>query len=101
MTNGLAIKNEHKVAIPFEFLFKIPSSKDKISYTLVSLIIHNGDSLDCEYYFSDFFDTSTVIRFYCDDEVIIKISDFTEGVYMRDINKKKQCQAQKYIVCDV
>ena len=38
MTTGEAIKNELKVAIPLEFLCKIPSSNDNISYTLVSLI---------------------------------------------------------------
>ena len=61
MTTGEAIKNELKVAIPLDFLHKIPLSNDNISYTLVSLINHDGDSLDCEYYVSDVFDTSTII----------------------------------------
>ena len=44
MTNGWAIKNEHKIAIPLGFLYKIPSIIDNISYTLVSLIMHYFDS---------------------------------------------------------
>ena len=36
MTTGEAIKNEPKVDIFLEFLYKISSSNDKISYTLVS-----------------------------------------------------------------
>ena len=30
VTDGQAIKNEHKVAIPLEFLYKMSSSKEKI-----------------------------------------------------------------------
>ena len=50
-----AIENEHKVAIPLEFLYKIPSINDNIPCTLVSLIMHDGDSLDCGHYVSDCF----------------------------------------------
>ena len=55
MNNGEAIQNEPQVAIPLEFLYKITSSNDKISYTLVSLINHDGDSLGRGQYVSDFF----------------------------------------------
>ena len=41
MTTGEAIKNDLKVAITFECLYKKPSSNEKISYTLVSLINHD------------------------------------------------------------
>ena len=54
-TSGGALKNEVKVAIPSEYLNKQQSSNEKISYTLVSLIKHDGDSLDCGHYGSDFF----------------------------------------------
>ena len=47
MTSGEAVTNELKAAIPFEYLYKQPSSNEKISYTLVSLINHDGNSLDC------------------------------------------------------
>ena len=47
MTNDQTIKNEHKVAIPKVFFYKIPSINDKISYTIAPMIIHDGDSLDC------------------------------------------------------
>ena len=52
MTTGEAIKNELKAAITLEFLYKKTSSNEKISYTLVSLINHDGDSLDCRNYAS-------------------------------------------------
>ena len=55
MPTGEAIENEHKVAIPLEFLYKIPASNDKISYTLVLLIMHGGNYLDCGHCVSDFF----------------------------------------------
>ena len=35
ITTGEAIKNELKVAIPLEILYKISSSNDNISYTIV------------------------------------------------------------------
>ena len=82
MTTYVATKNELKVAIPSEYLYKQPSSNDKISYTLVSLINHDGDSLDCGHYVSDVFDCSTGIWWHCDDDNITQISDFTKrGLY--------------------
>ena len=61
MATGKAIKNEPKVAIPLGFLYKIYLSNDKISYTLLSLIYHDGESLDCGHYVSDVSDTRTGI----------------------------------------
>ena len=79
MTTGEVIKNEPKVDIPLEFLYKIPSSDHKISYTLVSLINHDGDSLDCGNYASDVFDTNIVIWWHCDDDNITQISYINES----------------------
>ena len=90
MTTGEAIKNELKVAIPLGFLYKKPPSNDNISYTLVSLINHDGDSLDCGNYVSDVFDDNTRIWWHCDDCNITKISDLQKGVYIRESNKKHQ-----------
>ena len=42
MTTYVATKNELKVAIPYEYFYKQPSSNEKISYTIVSLINHDG-----------------------------------------------------------
>ena len=61
ITTVEAIKSEHDVSIPLGFLCMIPSSNYKISYTLVSLINHGGDSLDYGHYVSDVFDTNTDI----------------------------------------
>ena len=47
------LKHELKVAIPSEYLYKQPSSNEKIAYTLVSLINHAGYSLDCGHFVSD------------------------------------------------
>ena len=63
----VATKNELKVAIPSEYLFKQTSSNEKIPYTLVSLIKHDGDSLDCGHYVSDVFDSITGIWWHCSD----------------------------------
>ena len=84
MTTGEAIKNELKVAIPFEYLYKQQSSNEKISYTLVSLINHDGDSLGCGHYVSGFFYARTGIWWHCDDDNITKISDSPKKVYFRD-----------------
>ena len=43
MTSDEALKNELKVAIPSEYFYKQPSSNEKISYTLVSPINHDGN----------------------------------------------------------
>ena len=77
-TTFVATKNELKVVITSGYLFKQPSSNEKISYTLVSLINHDGDSLDCGHYVSDIFDSSTGIWWHCDDDNITEISDFTK-----------------------
>ena len=50
MTTGEAIKNELKVAISFEYFYKQPSSNDKISYNIISLINHYGNLLDFVHY---------------------------------------------------
>ena len=76
-TTCVATKNELNVAIPSEYFYKQPSSNEKISYTLVSLINHDGDSLDCGHYVSDVFDSSTGICWHSDDDNITQISDFT------------------------
>ena len=54
-TTFVATKNEVKVGIPSKYMFKQQSINEKISYTLVSLINHDGDSLDCGHYVSDVF----------------------------------------------
>ena len=77
-TTIMATKNELKVAIPSEYFFKKPSSNEKISYTLVSLINHDGGSLDCGHYVIDAFDSSTGIWLHCDDDNITQISYFTK-----------------------
>ena len=74
-TTFVATKNEVKVGIPSEYMFKLQSSNYKISHTLVSLINHDGDSLDCGHYVSDVFDSSTGIWWHCDDENITEVSD--------------------------
>ena len=71
-----------------------PSSNDKISYNLVSLINHDGDSLRYGHYFIDVFDNNNGIWWHCDEGNITKISDLSKGVYIRDIHKKI-CQAQQ------
>ena len=86
-TTLVATKNEFKVGIPSEYMFKLQSSNEKISYTLVSLINHDGDSSDCGHYVSDVFDGSTVTWWHCDDENIAEISDLPKGVYYRETHK--------------
>ena len=82
MPNYVVSKKETKAAIPSEYLYKQPSSNEKISYTLVSLINHDGDSLNCGNHFSDVFDSSTGIWCHCDDDNITQISDFIKGVLL-------------------
>ena len=96
-TTLVATKNELKVAIPSEYFLKQPSNNYKISYTLVSLINHDGDSLDCGHYVSYFFYSSTGIWWHCDDENITEISDLPKGVYYRETHKptnKKKINAR-------
>ena len=52
MNNDWDIKNECRIAIPSQFLSKIPSINENISYTIVSLIMHDGESLDYGHYVS-------------------------------------------------
>ena len=66
-TTFVTTKNEVKVVIPSEYMIKLQSSNEKISYTLVSLVNHDGNSLDCGHYVSDVFDSSTGILWHCDD----------------------------------
>ena len=96
----MATKNVLQVAIPSEYLYRKPSSNEKISYTLVSLINHDVDLLDCGHYVSDVFDSSLGIWWHCDDDNITEISDLPKGVYYREThkhtkNKNKSCQDQQ------
>ena len=86
-TTFVAKTNEVKVAIPSEYMFKLQSSNEKISYTLVSLINNDGDSLDCGHYVSDVFDSNTGIWWHCDDDNITELSDLPKGVYYRETRK--------------
>ena len=86
-TTLVATKNEVKFSIPSEYMFKQPSSNEKISYTLVSLTNHDGDLLDCGHYVSDIFDSSTGIVWHCDDDIITEISDSPKVVYYRETHK--------------
>ena len=49
--------------------------------------MHDGDSLNCEHYFSDVFDTNTNIWWPCDDVNITEINDLLEEVYIEESNK--------------
>ena len=89
MTTGEAIKNELKVAIPLEFLYKKPSINEKISYTLVLLINHDGDSLDCVNYTSDVFNANIGIWWHFDGENITQISDLPKGVILERVTKTR------------
>ena len=80
----MATKNKVKVDITSEFMLKQPSSNEKISYNLVSLIKHDGESLDCGHYVSDVFDSSIGIWWHCDDNNITEISDLPKGIYYRE-----------------
>ena len=88
-TTLVATKNKVKVDITSEFMLKQPSSNEKISYTIVSMINHDGDSLECGHYVSDVFDRSTGIWWQCDDDNITAISDLPKGVYYRETQKPK------------
>ena len=90
MTNGEAKTNEHKVDIPFEVLNKISSINYKIPYTLVSLILHDGDYLDCVHCVSDIVGTNTRIWWYCYDDNITQISDLPKGVHIRENHQKNK-----------
>ena len=87
---GEAFKNELKVAIPLEYLYKIISINDKISYTLVSLINHEGDSLDFGDYVSDCFDANTEIWWHCDDYNSTQISDLPKGVILERVKNTQK-----------
>ena len=86
MADCRAIKNECKIKILSEFLIKIPSRKENISYRLVLLIMHDCDSLDF-----------TTVMFlmpnqeYCGTTMMmksLKLLIFKEGVYTSEIHKK-------------
>ena len=74
-TTFVTTKNEVRVGIPSEYMIKLQSSNEKISYTLVSLFNHAVDSLDYGHYISDIFDSSIGIWWHCDDDNITELSD--------------------------
>ena len=55
----------------------------------MSLIIHDGDSLDSGHYSSDEFDVKTGTWWQYDDEKTVQISDLKEGVYTSKGHKHK------------
>ena len=46
----------------------------------MSLINHDGDSLDCGHYVGDVFDANTGVWWHCDDDNITQITDLAQGV---------------------
>ena len=50
----------------------------------MSLINHDGESLDCGNYVSDVFDANREILWHCDDDNITQIGDLPKGVYIRE-----------------
>ena len=87
ITTNVTTKNEVKVSIPSEYMIKLQSSNENISYTLVSLVNHDGDSLDCGHYVSDVFNSSTGIWWHCDDDNITELIDLPGGVYYIENHK--------------
>ena len=67
----------------------MPSMNDKISYTLVSLIIIDGDSLDCGHYVSGVFDIDTGLWWHCDNDNITQITNLPKGVYIVKSHTKR------------
>ena len=68
-------------------MIKLQSSNETISYTLVSLVNHDSDLLDCGNYVSDVFDSSTGIWWHCDDDNITELRDLPDWVYYRETHK--------------
>ena len=90
--NMIVKNNQCKVAIPSELFIAIPPRKENISYTLVSLIIHDVNSLDSGNFFSDVFDGNTGIWWYCSTVIMMKMikSEICqEVVYTRESPKQK------------
>ena len=56
----------------------------------MSLILHDGESLDYGNDVSDVFDTNIGIWWHCDDGKIIEISDFPECIYTRESHNKNK-----------
>ena len=71
-------------------MFKQPSRNEKISYTLVSLINNDGDSLDCWHYVNDDFNSSTGVWWHCDDDNITETIDLRKGVYYIETHEHKK-----------
>ena len=59
--------NDYIVKISSEYFIKKPSINENIPYTLVSLIIHDGDSLDSGNFVGYISDANTGIWCHCDD----------------------------------
>ena len=53
----------------------------------MSLIIYDGDPLDCWHYTSHVFDAYIGRWWHCEDDEVTEISDFPEGVYTRESQK--------------
>ena len=90
MFDGQDINNERKMFIPSDFLINITSPKGNISYTIVSLIMHDGESLECGNYVSDVFDVNVGIWWKCNDDEINEISDLPLFLFTRESKNYKQ-----------
>ena len=61
----------------------------------MSLINHDGVSLDCGHDVSDVFDSSIGIWWHYDDNNITQISDLPNGVYYRETQKTHETENKK------
>ena len=96
MNTFQAIKITIKLQSHQNFSFKKSLVNEKVTYTLVSLISHYGESLDFGHYVSNYFYFNTEIWWHCDDANITEISAFPEGVYTRESHKQTK-QKRKLI----
>ena len=92
--NMIVKNNQCKVAIPSELFIAIPPRKKYISYTLVSLIIHDVNSLDSGNFFSDVFDGNTGIWWYCSTVIMMKLikSEICQKLYILERVQNKKIQ---------
>ena len=65
----------------------------------MSLINHDGDSLDCGNFVSDVFDVNIRILWRCDDDNITQISNLPKGVILERVAKKRDIKLNKFIIC--
>ena len=85
-----------RIEITSEYPFNFPQEMENVTYTLVFVNDHDGNSMSPGHYLCDILYFNTGIQWRCNNDIITQLREITENVYIvapytTAGNKVKKC----------